>query len=72
MNDIIKIVKSFQESGLLIKGVSKTIKNEAKEQKGGFLGMSLDTLGACLLGNLLTDKGTFRAGESTAEAGQDF
>ena len=67
-----KIVKSLEESGLLIKSVSKTIKNEAKEQKGGFLGMSLDTLGACLLGNLLTDKGTFRAGESTAEAGQDF
>ena len=72
MNDIMKIVKSLEESGLLIKSVSKTIKNEAKEQKGGFLGMSLDTLGACLLGNLLTDKGTFRAGESTAEAGQDF
>ena len=39
MNDIIKIVKSLEESGLLIKGVSETIKNEAKEQKGRFLGM---------------------------------
>ena len=54
MNDIIKIVKSLEESGLLIKGVSKTIKNEAKEQKGGFLSMLLSTLGAGLLGNILS------------------
>ena len=53
MNDVMKIIKSLEESGLLIKGVSKTIKNEAKEQKGGFLIMLLDTLGANLLGNLL-------------------
>ena len=52
MNDIMKMVKSLEESGLLIKGVSETIKNEAKEQKGGFLRMSLGTLGASLLGNL--------------------
>ena len=57
MNDIIKIIKSLNESGLLIKGVSQTIKNEAKEQKGGFLSMLLSTLGASLLGNLLTAKG---------------
>ena len=43
MNDVMKVVKLFQASGLLIKGVSQTIKNEAKEQKGGFLGMLLDT-----------------------------
>ena len=55
MNDIMKIVKSFEESALSIKGVSETIKNEAKEQKGGFLGMLLGTLRASLLGNLLTD-----------------
>ena len=42
MNDIMKIVKSLEESGLLIKGVSETIKNEAKEQKGGFISMLLD------------------------------
>ena len=54
MNDIIKIVKSLEESGLLIKGVSKTIKNEEKEQKVGFLEMLLGTLDASLLGNLLT------------------
>ena len=69
MNDIIKIVKSFQESGLLIKGVSKTIKNEAKEQKGGFLGMLLGTLVASSLGNLLIGKGTIRTGEGTIRAG---
>ena len=56
MNDVMKIVKSLEESGLLIKGVGKTNKNEAKEQKGGFLGMLIGTLGANLLGNLLTGK----------------
>ena len=48
MNDIMKTIKSLQESALLIKSVSKTIKNEAKEQKGGFLGMLLGTLGTLL------------------------
>ena len=62
MNDIMKIVKSLEESGLLIKGVSETIENEAKEPKGKFLSMLLGTLGASLLGNLLTDKDTTRAG----------
>ena len=57
MNDIMKIVKSAEESGLLIKGISKAIKNEAKEQKGGLLGMLLSTLSASLLRNLLTGKG---------------
>ena len=54
MNDITKIVKSFEESGLLIKGVSKTIKNEAKELKGGFLSMLLGMLGISLLENTST------------------
>ena len=72
MNDIMKIVKSLEESGLLIKGVSQTIKNETKEQKVLFLGMLLGTVGASLLGNLLTGKGTVRAGECTVRAGQDF
>ena len=57
MVGIIKRVKYLEESGLLIKGVSKTIKNEAKEQKGGFLNILLYTLGATLLGNLSTGKG---------------
>ena len=52
MNDIMKIVKLLEESGLLIKGVSQTIKNELKEQKGGFTGMLLGTLGASLLGQV--------------------
>ena len=54
MNDIIKIVKSLEDSGVLLKGVSETIQHEAKEQKGGFLSMLLGTLGASLLGNLFT------------------
>ena len=59
MNDIIKIIKSLEDSG-----VSETIKNEAKEQRGGFLSMLLGTLGASLLGNLLTGgKGVICAGE---------
>ena len=57
MNDIMKIVKSLEESGLLIKGISKAIKNEAKAQKGGLLGMLLGTLSASSLRNLLTGKG---------------
>ena len=59
---IVKLVKSLEDSGLLIKVVSETIKNEAKEQKREFLGMLLGTLGASLLGNLLTGKVTIRAG----------
>ena len=59
---IVKLVKSLEDSGLLIKVVSETIKNEAKEQKGEFLGVLLGTLGASLLGNLLTGKVTIRAG----------
>ena len=61
MEDIIKIVKSLEDSGLLLKGVSETIQNEAKEQKGGFLSMLLGTLGASLLGNMLAGKGITRA-----------
>ena len=61
MNDIMKIVQALEDSNILLKGVTKTIKNET-EQKGGFLGMLLGTLGASLLGNLLTGKGIVRAG----------
>ena len=68
MKDILKIVKSLEDSGLLLEGVSETIKNEAKEQKGGFLIMLLGTLGASLLGNVLTGKGVIRAGEGTAKS----
>ena len=66
MNDIMKITKALENSGILLKGVSKTIKNETKEQGGGFLSMLLGTLGASLLGNLLTGgKGIVRAGEGS-------
>ena len=61
MNDIIKIVQALEDSNILLKGVTKTIKNETKEQKGGFLSMLSDTLGASLLGNSLTGKGIVRA-----------
>ena len=67
-----KISKYLDESSLLIKDVSKTIKNEAKEQKGGFLGMLLVILGASVLGYPLTGKVTITTGEDTIRAGQDF
>ena len=57
MEDIIKIVKSLEGSGLLLKGVSETIQNETKEQKGGFLSMFLGKLGSSLLWNILAGKG---------------
>ena len=63
MNDLIKIVKSLEDSGLLLKGVTESVQNEVKEQKGGFLSMLLGTLGASLLENLLTGKGIHRAGK---------
>ena len=72
MNDIIKIVKSLEESGLFITGVSETIQKEAKEQKREFLGMLLGTLGASLLENLLTGKGVTRTGESAIRACHNF
>ena len=71
MNNVMKIFKSLKESGLLIKSISETIKNKAKEQKGGFLGKLLGTFGAILLGDLLTGKGTIRAGKSRIRAGED-
>ena len=74
-----KIVKSLEEPSLLVKSVSKSIKNKAKEQKGGLLGISLGTLDSSLSGNLLTGErsvsageGTIRAGEGTVRAIQDF
>ena len=70
MDDIIKIIKSLQESGLLEKSVSEAIENEAKDQKGRFFGMLLGTLGGSLLRNLLTGKGLMRAGERTIRVGE--
>ena len=71
MNDIIKIIEALENSGILLKGVTKTIENETKEQRGGFLSMLLGTLGASLLGNLLTGgNGIVRAGDGIVRAGE--
>ena len=64
-----KIVQALEDSNILLKGVTKTIKDETKEEKGGFLSMLLCTLGASVLGNLLSGKGTVRAGEGIVRAG---
>ena len=69
MKDIIRIVKSLDDSGLWLQGVSETIQNEAKEQKRWFLSMLLDTLGAKLLGNILASKGINGAEEGVIRAG---
>ena len=73
MDDILKIVKSLEDSGVLLKGVSETIQHEAKEQRGGFLSMFLGTLGASLLGDALSKglsgRGVIRTGEGTIRAG---
>ena len=63
IDDLIKIVRSLEDSGLLLKGVTESVQNEVKEQKGGFLSMLLGTLYASLLGNLSTGKDTFHAGK---------
>ena len=70
MNDIIKIIEALENSGILLKGVTKTIENETKEQRGGLLRMLLGTLGASLLGNLLTGKGMMRADKGIVKAGE--
>ena len=70
MNDIMKTIEALKNCGILLKGLFKTIENETKEQRGGFLGMLLGTLGASLLGNLLTGgKGIMRAGDVIVRAG---
>ena len=73
MDDILKIAKSLEDSGVLLKGVSETIQHEAKEQRGGFFSMLLGTLGASLLEDILSKdlsgKGVIRAGEGTIRAG---
>ena len=69
MKDILKIVKSLEDSGLSLEEVRETIENDAKEQKGGFLSMLLGTLGASILWNMLAGKGVIRAGGGTARVG---
>ena len=70
MKDIMKIIEALENFGILLKGVKKTIENETKEQRGGFLSMLLGTLGASLLSNLLSGKGMMRAGEGIVRAGE--
>ena len=70
MDDLIKIVKSLEDSNLLLKGVTESVQIEVKEQKGGFLSMLLCTLGASLLGNPLIGKGTFHAGKGVNKKGK--
>ena len=67
---LIKIVKSLEESGLLLKGITESVQNEIKEQKGGFFSMLLGTLGASLLGNLLTGKGVNKKGKGIQRASE--
>ena len=71
MKDIMKVIEALENSGILLKGISKTIENETKGQRGGFLGMLLGTLRASLLGNLLTGgKGMIRAGDGIVRTGE--
>ena len=72
MEDIVKIIKSLEDFGLLLKRVTETVQNEVKEQKRGFLSMLLGTLGAIVLGNLLTGKVIYRAwkGKGINKAGE--
>ena len=72
MKKMKKIIKSLKEPKLLVKGVSETIKNETKEQKGGFPPMLLGTLAASLLGSELTGKGVIRPSEGVIRAGEKF
>ena len=67
INDIMKIVQALKDSNILLIGFTITIKNETKEQKGGFLGMLLGTLGACFLGKQVSRKGIVRAGYGNKE-----
>ena len=70
MEGIIKIIKSLEDSGLLLEGVTEAVQNEVKEQKGGFLSMLLGTLGAGLLENLLTGKGAIAMSPGWGEKGK--
>ena len=69
MEDLIKLIKSLEDSGLLLNGVTETVQNEIKEQKGGFLSMLIGTLGASLLANLLTSKGINKKDKNKAGEG---
>ena len=69
IQNLLKMVKPLEDSGMSLDGITETVKNEVKEQKGSFLSMLLGTLGASLLGNMLADRGVIRAGEGTIRGG---
>ena len=73
VQDLLKIVKSLEDKGILLDGITETVKNKVKEQRGCFLSMLLGTLGASLPGDLLTKNlsgiGVIEAGEGTIRAG---
>ena len=72
MEDIMKIIKLLEESGLFVKEISETIKNERNEQKEGFLPILLGTLADNLLGSVLTGKGVIRVGEEVIRPSENF
>ena len=72
LEDIMEIVTSLEESGLLVKGISGTIKNETKQPKGGFIAMLLETLAASILGNALSGRGVIIGGAGVIGAGLNF
>ena len=72
MDDIIRMIKSLNNSGVVIDGVSETKKYDIKKREGGFLGLLLATLGASVLGNMLTGKGVMRAGKGVVRAGRGY
>ena len=72
MNDVMEITKSFEHVGLLTKGATRTIENETKEKRDGFLGMLLSTVGANLLGSMLASKSLIRAEEGKVRSVERF
>ena len=69
MQNLLKIVKSLEASGILLNGITETVKNEVKEQKGGFRSMLLGALAATLLGDMIAGRGVIKVGQGTIKAG---
>ena len=72
IDDVIRIIKSLVNSGILLDGVRETVKHEVKKPERGFLGMLLETLGASVFGNILTRKGVMRAGKGVAREARGY
>ena len=68
LNDLLKVIKSLENSGILYHGITETVKDEVKEQKGGFLSTLLSVVASALLSSMLSGKGVTRAGEGTIRA----